>query len=155
MQRRFCSQVWSPQPSFHITIHNLCAAVAFCCDTPLVPSTQIFRFYSKPFSNCLSQNAKRSWRYEIKINKVSLFVFNGTTLASFCLFSFFLKHKCFGKNCRRQRDSNSDGQSRRRACWPLDHHHGPCSVIVWLIMVISGVGPVTKNIFILVTYKTG
>ena len=29
------------------------------------------------------------------------------------------------KNCRPQRDSNSDCQSRRRACWPLDHHHGP------------------------------
>ena len=24
----------------------------------------------------------------------------------------------------RQRDSNSDRWSRRRACWPLDHHHG-------------------------------
>ena len=30
------------------------------------------------------------------------------------------------KNCRRQRDSNTDRWSRRRACWPLDHHrHGP------------------------------
>ena len=27
-------------------------------------------------------------------------------------------------NCRRQRDSNSDRRSRRRARWPLDHHHG-------------------------------
>ena len=42
------------------------------------------------------------------------------------LFIFILfKYKFYGKNCRRQRDSNSDGRSRSRACWPLDHHHGP------------------------------
>ena len=28
------------------------------------------------------------------------------------------------KNYRLQRDSNSDRRSRRRARWPLDHHHG-------------------------------
>ena len=27
------------------------------------------------------------------------------------------------KNCRCQRDSNSDCQSRRQTCWPLDNHH--------------------------------
>ena len=29
------------------------------------------------------------------------------------------------KNCRIQRHSNSDCRSIRRACWPLDRHHGP------------------------------
>ena len=42
------------------------------------------------------------------------------------LFIFVLfKHKFYRKNCRRQQDSNSDRWSRRRARWPLDHHHGP------------------------------
>ena len=49
---------------------------------------------------------------------------NGPTLASFCLFSFF-SITILQKNCRPQRDSNSDCWSRRRACWPLDHHHSP------------------------------
>ena len=30
-------------------------------------------------------------------------------------------HKFYRKNCRRQRDSNSDRRSWRRARWPLDH----------------------------------
>ena len=42
----------------------------------------------------------------------------------FCLFSFF-SNTILQKNCRLQRDSNSDLQSRRRARWPLDHHYGP------------------------------
>ena len=29
------------------------------------------------------------------------------------------------KNCRLQQYSNSDFRNRRRASWPLDHHHGP------------------------------
>ena len=45
--------------------------------------------------------------------------------ASFC-FIFVLFNKNFTeKFCRSQRDSNSDRRSRRRARWPLDHHHGP------------------------------
>ena len=40
------------------------------------------------------------------------------------LFIFILfNNKISLKNCRFQRDSNSDLQSRRRAPWPLDHHH--------------------------------
>ena len=41
----------------------------------------------------------------------------------FCLFSFF-SNTILQKHCRLQRDSNSGRQSRRRADWPLDHHHG-------------------------------
>ena len=53
------------------------------------------------------------------------------------LFFFFLFiHKFYKKTvrissgsfcsyCRHQWDSNSDHQSRRGACWPLNHHHGP------------------------------
>ena len=45
--------------------------------------------------------------------------------SSFCSFSSF-QHKFYRKNCRHQQDSNSNWQSRRRARWPLDHHHlGP------------------------------
>ena len=41
------------------------------------------------------------------------------------LFIFVLfKHKFYRKNCRYQQDSNSDRRNRRRACWPLNHHHG-------------------------------
>ena len=35
------------------------------------------------------------------------------------------------KNCRRQRDSNSDRRSRRQTRWPLDHHHCPSSFQCW------------------------
>ena len=47
------------------------------------------------------------------------------------LFIFFLfKHKFYRKILyRRQRDSNLDCQSRRQACWPLDHLHGPMGAI--------------------------
>ena len=44
------------------------------------------------------------------------------------LFLFFcsLHTLILMKNCRRQRDSNSDRQRIRRARWPHDHHHhGP------------------------------
>ena len=49
---------------------------------------------------------------------------NGQTPASFCLYSFF-SNTNYTKNCRLQRDLNSDWRSRRRGRWPLDHHHGP------------------------------
>ena len=40
------------------------------------------------------------------------------------LFYFVLfKRKFYRKNCRLQRDSNSDCRSARQAHWPLDHHH--------------------------------
>ena len=49
----------------------------------------------------------------------------------FCLFSFF-SITILQKNCRPQRDSNSDHRSRRRARWPLDHHHGPLlNILSW------------------------
>ena len=43
----------------------------------------------------------------------------------FSLFSFFSNKKFFQKNLSFQRNSNFDRKSRRLACWPLDHHHGP------------------------------
>ena len=49
---------------------------------------------------------------------------NGQTPASFCLYSFF-SNTNYTKNCRLQRDLNSDWRSRRRGRWPLDHHPGP------------------------------
>ena len=46
--------------------------------------------------------------------KILFFLKNGPTPASFCLFLFF-SITILQKNCRPQRDSNSDRQSRRRA----------------------------------------
>ena len=53
---------------------------------------------------------------------------NGPTPASFCLFSFF-SNTILQKNCRLQRDSNSDCRSRKQARWPLDNHQGHISKI--------------------------
>ena len=51
---------------------------------------------------------------------------NGPTPTSFCLFlCFFSITNYTEKTGRLQRDLNSDRQSRRQACRPLDHHHGP------------------------------
>ena len=44
----------------------------------------------------------------------------------FLLIFVLFKHKFYRKNCRLQRDSNSDRQRRWRARWPLNHHHGHC-----------------------------
>ena len=41
---------------------------------------------------------------------------------------WFFSNTILQKNCRLQRDSNSECWSRRRARWPLDHHHGPSFV---------------------------
>ena len=60
----------------------------------------------------------------IKILQHTFFKKNGPTPASFSLFSSF-QTQILQKNCRLQQDSNSDCWSRRRALWPLDHHHGP------------------------------
>ena len=48
----------------------------------------------------------------------------GLPRSLFCLFFVLFKHKFYRKNCRCQQDSNSESRSRRRARWPLDHHHG-------------------------------
>ena len=66
------------------------------------------------------------WYFPLKSKWVFFLSFlNGPTPASFLfLFSFF-SITILQKNCRPQRDSNSDRWSRRRARWPLDHHHGP------------------------------
>ena len=62
---------------------------------------------------------------QVKLLKLyCFFKKNGPTTATFCLFSFF-STKILQKNCILQRESKSDRRSRRRARWPLDHHHGP------------------------------
>ena len=42
---------------------------------------------------------------------------------NFFFFFVLFKHKLYRKNCRLQWDSNSDRRNKRRARWPLDHHH--------------------------------
>ena len=59
---------------------------------------------------------------------------NGTSPVSFCLFSFFSNTNFTEKNCRRQQDSNPDRQSRRRARWPLDHHHDPFFTMFFVVL---------------------
>ena len=50
------------------------------------------------------------------------------------LFVFVLfKHKFYKRNCRLERDLNSDCWCRRRICWPLDHPHGLKLVVTFSI----------------------
>ena len=63
---------------------------------------------------------KQNWKYTTAtyFKKMSqprpLFVY-------FCSF----QKQILQKNCICQLDSNTERQSRRKAYWPLDHHHGP------------------------------
>ena len=65
--------------------------------------------------------------------------YNGPTPASFCLFLILFNDKFDRKNCRLLRDSNLDRRSRRRARWPLDHHHG-----LILVLIVSNLVSVTR-----------
>ena len=47
------------------------------------------------------------------------------------------KHKFYRKYRRLQWDSNSDRQSRRRARWPLDHHHGPFDNFFYKVLIAA------------------
>ena len=49
---------------------------------------------------------------------------NGPTRPLFVYFCSF-QTQILQKNCMCQLDSNTERQSRRKAYWPLDHHHGP------------------------------
>ena len=68
-----------------------------------------------------------------------LFLKNGPTPASFLFIFVLFRLKFYRNNCRLWRDSNSDWRIRRRAHWPLDHHHhGPSSDL--LIFTLSLIG---------------
>ena len=55
--------------------------------------------------------------------------------ASFCIISLYANN-LQNENCRLQRDSNSDFQIRRRALWPLDHHHLHCpSFLIFSVLI--------------------
>ena len=73
------------------------------------------------------------WRYQTKASRVlgtrsvilkDPFFKSGPTQASFFYIFDLFKQNITEKNYRLQRYSNSRRQSRMRACWPLDHHHG-------------------------------
>ena len=49
----------------------------------------------------------------------------GKEMACLWLILIFSNTNFTEKNCRLQRDSNSDCLSRRQELWPLNHHHGP------------------------------
>ena len=59
----------------------------------------------------------------------------------FLLFSSFRK-----ENFSSHLDSNSDCQSRRRECWPLDHHHGRRILKLLMLVLVKIKG---KNVAIL------
>ena len=66
---------------------------------------------------------------------------SGPTPTSFLFIFVLFKHYFTEKNCRLQRDSNSDRWSRRPANWPHDHHHGPSfqqlTVNIFIIIFLS------------------
>ena len=69
-------------------------------------------------------------------------ILNGPTPISFCLFSFFSNTIYPEKTVVIQWGSNADRQRRRRARWPLDHHHGPpdaklLNVLQWSITIVN------------------
>ena len=94
--------------------------------------TFFYRIFSHFIQNCFPVVVigMHLWhKSELLLNILSflsIFLKNGPTQASFCLYSFF-SAKILQKNCRLQRDSNSLRPSRRYACCTLDpsHHHWP------------------------------
>ena len=60
----------------------------------------------------------------------TVFLKNWQTQPLFWLFSLFSNTKFTENKFKLQQDSNSDHRNRRRARWPLDHHHGPLPVTV-------------------------
>ena len=75
---------------------------------------------------CKKLRARENPKLLLKLLSGNLFpqsFLMGQPRSLFCLFSFFSNTNSTEKNCRRQRDSNSDRRSRRQG--PLDHHHGP------------------------------
>ena len=84
---------------------------------PSIYSCRIRRAQRRPQDDC-SWGSRKLQVFTIKL-----------LLLLFCLFLliFVLFENILQKNCRLHQDSNSDWQNRRRARWPLDHHHGPSS----------------------------
>ena len=76
-----------------------------------------------------SEWSKLSHCLDLIIRNALMFLKMGQPRPLFCLFLFF-SITILQKNCRPQRDSNSDRRSRRRARWPLDHHHGPWNALM-------------------------
>ena len=100
--------------------------VVFCKNLKtrvLMFSSSYFLIHGSSSSNSCTIIPPSSFRDERGFHS-KLFLKMGQSQPLFVYFVLF-KHKFYRKNCRRQQDSNSDLWSRRRARWPLDHHHGP------------------------------
>ena len=77
-------------------------------------SDEISTCSQEPLKGLISFSlASQSWHVPAYDN----YVFKPRLL--FLIFSSFYTENYFSS----QQDSNSDHQSRRRGCWPLDHHH--------------------------------
>ena len=98
-------------------------------------------FGVKIFFKILRQNGDKTETWQI------VGVLGTDTTKLFCIQDFFYKWANTGlffayfrsfqqqflqKNCRLQRDSNSDCWRRRQARWPLDHHLGPSVFKIWM-----------------------
>ena len=98
---------------------------AFSYDLNASPTHYYFPKYPKMFlhflllSSCKSF-ARSAWRF----NYPNFFK-KWANPVLFLIYFYSFQTQILQKNCRHQRDSNSDRQSRRRARRPLDHHHCP------------------------------
>ena len=79
--------------------------------------------------------------FQLLLARVSqAFIFkNGLSRPLFVFYFRSFQQQFLQKNCRFQRDSNSDRQNRRRARWPLDHHHGPTQVFICSVTPTSNI----------------
>ena len=87
---------------------------------------------SSSSSSCSSLAAFQSYNWKICVAKILYCLGNSRPL----LFIWALhKQLLHNKNYWLQPDPNSDRWSRRRACWPLDHHLSPVKEIILLCNV--------------------
>ena len=96
----------------------------------------LFGFCGRRYNHFLVERVK----YFCVIFKDFVFHFfkNWANTVLFLFIFVLFKHKFHRKNCRRQRNSNSDRRRGRWACWPLDHHHrGPRFSFLFLLNLVS------------------
>ena len=102
----------------------------FCIFTiPVSLSTIHPSFKAVKLCNCLAySNKELNFSEAFITTHISTLrrhiVLMGQLLPLFVYFCSFQK-QFYRKKCRANWVSNSDHQSRRRACWPLGQHHGP------------------------------
>ena len=74
------------------------------------------RTFSHKLVTTLSTNKATTYSY------LSLLCTKKANLCLFFVFFVLFYHRFYRRNCSHQKDSNSDRENRRWACWPLDHY---------------------------------